>query len=315
MTAEASHDAVGSGYAWLCDPRFAPLFDELVAAVVKQYRADEPAARRLLAEALANPRLAKLVGNSASPDEIRRTRVYKDAAAAAKRHVYHALRRYRPSDGADRDAVVARLRDGGTNLDAAELAAIVDQLTDAHASTRERKSDETAFYTLLLASLGAAASVLDVGCGVQPLRFPFASLPSLRRYVAVDANGPSIDVVQAFATATSNDALRALRDDLSDGWLPVLACLENEDDEPGRFDAALMLKLIPVVARQSRELLSTLAETPARRWIVTGSTTGLAKRTSILRREQGVLRRFIADSGRQIHAEFQFGEEFGYIVE
>jgi hypothetical protein len=81
------------------------------------------------------------------------------------------------------------------------------------------------------------------------------------------------------------------------------------------FDIALMLKLIPVVARQSRELLSTLEQTPARRWIVTGSTTGLAKRTSILRREQTILRRFIADSGRTIREEFTFGEEFGYVVE
>lgn len=315
MTAEVRQDATSSGREWLCDPRFAPLFDELVAAVVKQYRADVPAARRLLAEALANARLAKLVGESASPDDIRRTRVYKDAAAAAKRHVYHALRRYRPSEETDQDALIARLRNGGTSLAPTELAEIVDQLVNAHASTRERRSDAAAFYKFLANALDTATSVLDIGCGVQPLRFPFASLPSLRRYVAADSNGPSIDAVQAFAAATNNRALLAIRDDLCNGWQPIISCLESEEDETCPFDAALMLKLIPVIARQSRALLSTLAETPARRWIVTGSTTSLAKRTSIIRREQGVLRRFIADAGRQIRAEFQFGEEFGYIVE
>ncbi|MEX2187969.1 MAG: hypothetical protein WD875_14280 [Pirellulales bacterium] len=302
--------------SWLKDARFAPLFGELLAAVVKQYRVEEAAARELLRASLAGSRLSSVVEGAISAGDIRRTRIYKGAAAEAKRHVYHALRRYRTDDG-EYDAWIARLREGGAELDRDELAAIVERLVEGHASTRERMAEQRAFNAFVAQSVGQAASLLDVGCGVQPLRFPFQELPDLRLYAAVDANRRSIDAVTAFAaafaTATGNAALRAVCSDLSGGWRPVLAELGMADD--AEFDVALMLKLVPVIARQAKELLDVLARTPARRWIVTGSTTGLAKRTSIARREQRVLLRFIADSGRRVCEEFAFGEEFGYVVE
>jgi hypothetical protein len=305
MTPDASELAG----AWIDEPRFAPLFAELLAAVTKQYRVDEAAADQLLRESLSCSQLAAVVEKSTSPADIRRTRIYKDASAAAKGHVYHALRRYR-ADGEKQAALIARLREGGRSLSPADVAETVEQLLAGHVSTRERQADAEAFYTYLVDAIGSATSLLDIGCGIQPLMFPFKSLPNLCRYFAVDSNQQSIDAVAAFALATGNMALRAMHDNLSGGWQAILAAAGQDE-----FDVALMLKLIPVVARQSRELIGTLAQTPARRWIVTGSTTGLAKRTSILRREQTVLRRFISDSGRTIREEFKFGEEFGYVVE
>jgi hypothetical protein len=302
-------DASGDAGSWVDDPRFAPLFAELLAAVVKQYRVDEVAADQLLRESLTSSQLAVVVEKAKSPADIRRTRIYKDASAAAKGHVYHALRRYR-ADGEQQAALIARLREGGRSLSTADVAETVDQLLAGHVSTRERRADAEAFYTYLVDAIGPATSLLDVGCGIQPLMFPFKSLPNLRRYVALDSNQQSVDAVAAFALATGNTALHAIHDNLSGGWQATLSAAGQDE-----FDVALMLKLIPVVARHSRELISTLGQSPARRWIVTGSTTGLAKRTSILRREQTVLRRFISDSGRTIREEFKFGEEFGYVVE
>lgn len=302
-------DGTGDAVSWVDDPRFAPLFVELLAAVVKQYRVDEVAADQLLRESLTSSQLAAVVEKAKAPADVRRTRVYKDAIAAAKGHVYHSLRRYR-ADGDQQAALIARLRDGGRRLSTAEVGETVRQLLAGHASTRERQADAEAFYAFLVAAIGPAPSLLDVGCGIQPLMFPFAALPNLRRYVAVDSNQQSTDAVAAFALATGNTALCAIHDNLGSGWSATLTAAGQTE-----FDIALMLKLIPVVARQSRELLGTLEQAPARRWIVTGSTTGLAKRASILRREQTVLRRFIADSGRAIREEFTFGEEFGYVVE
>lgn len=302
-------DASGDAVSWVDDPRFAPLFAELLSAVTKQYRVDDVTADQLLRESLTSSQVAAVVEKAKLPADIRRTRIYKDAIAAAKGHVYHALRRYR-ADGEQQAALIARLRDGGRTLATAELTETVQQLLAGHASTRERQADAGAFYAFLVEAIGPATSLLDVGCGIQPLMFPFASLPNLRNYVAVDSNQQSVDAVAAFALATGNIALHAIHDNLSGSRNPVLSAAGQAE-----FDIALLLKLIPVVARQSRELLAALEQTPARRWIVTGSTTGLAKRTSILRREQTVLRRFIADSGRAIREEFTFGEEFGYVVE
>ncbi len=300
---------------WLKCEQFTPLLAELLATVVKQYRVEESAARELLCESLSGSGLSSVVDGAKYTGDIRRTRVYKDAAAAAKRHVYHTLRRYRADDD-EYDAWIAQLRDGGTSMAGNELATIVSGLLAGHASTRERMANpqqERAFVSFLTRVIGRATNVLDVGCGVQPIRFPFAQFPSLTTYVAVDSNRRSIEAVAAFASATGNAALRPVYNDLSGGWRPVLDELGMQGETS--FDVALMLKLVPVVARQAKELLSVLADTPAQRWIVTGSTTSLAKRTSIERREQRVLRRFVAQSGRSVTQEFVFGEEFGFLVE
>jgi hypothetical protein len=321
MVERSMSDAANDEAAWLADMRFAPLFDELLAAVVKQYRIDADAARELLAACLAGSKLGGVIENAASAADIRRTRVFKDAAAAAKRHVYHALRQYQREADEDHESLISRLAVVDARSNSAEVSDIVRQLVENHASTRERVASESEFYSFLVEQLRHVTTILDIGCGIQPLRFPFASLDALRCYAAVDSNERSIATVAAFAAATNNRALRPIRNDLTTGWeLIVAATLRaTEPSQPtvsaDRFDVVLMLKLIPVVARQSRALLPMLAQTPARRWIVTGSTTGLAKRTSIQRREQGVLKRFIADSGREIREEFTFGEEFGYVVE
>jgi hypothetical protein len=325
MVERSMPNAANEEATWLVDARFAPLFDEILAAVVKQYRIDADAARELLAACLAGSKLGGVVESAASAADIRRTRIFKDAAASAKRHVYHALRQYQRDANEDHESLIARLAVVDASSNSAEVSNIVRQLVDNHVSTRERLPSESEFYRFLVEQLKHVTTILDVGCGIQPLRFPFASLDALRCYAAVDSNERSVATVAAFAAATKNVTLRPIRNDLTTGWDSIVAATlgVTESAQPTipvnqsvpEFDAAFMLKLIPVIARQSRALLPLLAQTPARRWIVTGSTTGLAKRTSIQRREQGVLKRFIADSGREIREEFTFGEEFGYVVE
>jgi hypothetical protein len=104
--------------------------------------------------------------------------------------------------------------------------------------------------------------------------------------------------------------LVALPWDIRDGWKPVLA---QNDGRP--FDLALLLKLVPVIARQHRELLPLLARIPAQTWLLTASRTSLTRRHSIERRERPVLRRFVESAGRSVQAEFLAGDEFAWVVE
>jgi 16S rRNA (guanine(1405)-N(7))-methyltransferase len=77
---------------------------------------------------------------------------------------------------------------------------------------------------------------------------------------------------------------------------------------------ALIMKVVPVVCRQQRELLSVLAETPADTWLLTGSRIALAKRRSIERREKRVLEEFVSLAGRTVKHEFVVEEEFAWVV-
>ena len=291
---------------WLDGDAVRPLVAEVVAAVLRQYRADPAAAAAWVAEVLArDAALRAAAGQAATADQLRRTRAFRDAADAAKKHVYYALRRYRPAGGDD-DAL-DRLRRCAPGPD---LVAAARAVAAGHRSTAERLPCLDEFYARLFELVGTPATVLDVGCGVQPLLFPFdAAGGCVRRYVALDKDAAAVDAVAAYAQARGDGRVVAVRSDLGRGWADLPA------DAPPAFDVALLLKLVPVVERRERELVEVLAETPAARWVVTGSRVALAKQRSIERRERAALAGFVARAGRRVVAEFIAGEEFGWLVE
>lgn len=283
-----------------------PLVAEVVAQVLRQYRADPAEAAKWVTEVLARDvGLRAAAAQARDANHLRRTRVFRDAADAAKKHVYYTLRQYRPT-GSDAAALdhLRRCPPGPELLAAAQAIAV------GHRSTAERLPSCATFYTRLFACIGTPVSILDVGCGVQPLVFPFDTTGNcVKQYVALDKDATALDAVSAYASARGDGRLVAVRSDLSRGWadLPVEA--------PATYDLALLLKLIPVVLRQNRGLVNVLAETPATRWVVTGSRVALAKQRSIERRERAALTAFVAQAGRRVVAEFEAGEEFGYVVE
>ena len=81
------------------------------------------------------------------------------------------------------------------------------------------------------------------------------------------------------------------------------------------FDLAFMLKLIPVIARQQRHLLTTLTAVPARRMLITATTEAMTRKQNIRKREERFLREFIELTGRGVQATFQVGSEFGFLLD
>lgn len=288
--------------AWLDGDTLRPLVEEVVAQVLTQYRVDAATAAAWVRGVwAADAALKSAAGRAQTADQLRRTSAFKAAVTAAKKHVYYALRRYRP---ASEDVSLDDLRTAGPDLPAAAR-----RIAERHRSTAERLTHLDEFYATLFAHLGSPATIIDVGCGVQPLLFPFDALgAAVRRYVAVDKDPAAVEAVAAYGEARGDGRLVAVRSDLGRGWADL------PPDSPDVFDAAFLFKLVPVVRRQSRGLIGVLAETPAERWVVTGSRVALAKQRSIERRERAVIQEFIRDAGRSVVAEFTVGEEFGYVV-
>jgi hypothetical protein len=276
----------------------------IVTAATKQYRIDAPTATEWVRTVLArDAAFRRAVEVAASGDALLRTRAFKAAAAAAKKHVYYSLRKYRPAadDGA-LDALRA-LPPGGPAADR-EAAALA--LAQGHRSTAERLPSLAEFYAALFAAVGSPRSILDVGCGVQPLLFPFDGAGGcVERYVALDKDSQAFQAIEAYSTARGDGRLTPVRSDLSGGW----------PRECDAFDVALMLKLVGVVERQEREVLDVLATAPARRWVVSGSRVALAKNRDIERRERAAVMRFVELAGRRVTGEFTAGEEFALVVD
>jgi hypothetical protein len=75
-----------------------------------------------------------------------------------------------------------------------------------------------------------------------------------------------------------------------------------------------MLKVIPVIQRQAHDLLPILAKLPGRYMCITASSVAMTKNVAIQRREDRVLRDFIAATGREVCATIEIPNEFGYIL-
>jgi len=160
--------------------------------------------------------------------------------------------------------------------------------------------------------MSAARSVLDVGCGVYPLQFPFAGAGrGVETYTALDRDPIVLQAVAALARLLSPGRLTAVRWELADGWDALPGTCRRRTCT---YDLALMLKLVPVIVRQAAQALPVLLQVPALTVVVSGSCVALTRRRSIRRREEAVLRRFADQAARPVLGEFTAGEEFCLVL-
>lgn len=293
---------------WLEAPALAPLVRELSSQVAASYRVEPETAARLVAEALAGRRdLERLLGRDLDTDQLRRTREYRAAATAARRHVYYRLRRY------DRDwggqAPPADL-DRWPGLAPAERRRLLRQVAAGHVSTLERLGSLEELHRRLFALAPGPRAVLDVGCGRYPLVFPLDGAGRcVERYVAMDKDPGCIELVGRYARARGDGRLVAVRADVADGWSAVTGAAGVD-----RFDLALLLQAVPVIRRLRPRTLAVLARVPAELVVLTGAVRSMTRRERIDRRERGTLLRFADDAGWRVLGEFRTADEVGVLA-
>jgi ribosomal RNA methyltransferase FmrO len=293
---------------WLEAPAVAPLVRELSAVVAARYRVDPETAARLVAEALAGRRdLERRLHQGLDTAQLRRTREYKAAATAARRHVYYRLRRY------DRDrpgpAPLAEL-DRWPRLAPAEREQVLRQVAVGHVSTLERLGSLDELHRRLFSLHPLPRSVLDVGCGRYPLLFPFdAAGRGVERYAAMDKDAGCVELLNRYARARGDGRLVAVPADVADGW-PAVRAAAGVD----RFDLALLLQAVPVLRRLRPRALAVLAEVPAELVVLTGAVRSMTRRERIDRRERGTLLGFAADAGWRVLGEFRTADEVGVVA-
>lgn len=280
----------------------------LLEELARDYPRMDPPTRERLGRALrSDARLRVAAAKGLPVHRLRRTRAYRQARKDARKEVYYTLRRYKPS----REEMASLSRALGAARDEDERARRVAQVLDAHSSTRERLADRDAFFAGLLPLIGEPRCILDVGCGVFPLMFPF-EVPGagVKLYLAADRDPLVLAALEAFTVHRHAGCLKSRLWDLREGWSPLL-------DEGGvdEFDVAFLFKLVPVVARQERDLLAVLRETPARRLVLTGSRQSLTRPRGIEHRQRRVLRRFVETGGFVVTGEFRVASEVALVVE
>lgn len=199
----------------------APEIDLIVSAIreSRRYRhVDESVVRRCAAEALEASR-----GRRA--DAIKRTKrqlhqVHGAYVGVAPRY----------------DRLLTRLRDArndGPDALQRELRSVMT----LHASTRERVHTVDRFYAGLFDRIGEVRSVLDVGCGLNPLAAPWMRLAPGAVYTAID--------IDASLMAFVGSCLELLDIEQQALVMDVVASAPAID-----ADLALVLKMVPCLEQQ-----------------------------------------------------------------
>ena len=297
---------------WLESQPLTELVADLAQEAVKKYRIERSdATQMILDEFESNPSLKRAVDENETAQKLKRTGSFKKAASAAKKRIYYHLRNYR-NDAQQLERLIKELEHASLDTPIEYRQQLIDAVVLGHASTRERIPSRDEFYRQLSGLIPPPTHIIDIGCGVHPLMFPFEGNWStqIARYVAVDKNPNDVSCINHFSRLSPQAQLSAIQWEISEGW-PALA----EQTGCEQFDIAFIMKVVPVVRRQQRDLLSVLSQTPAKSWLLTGSRVAMAKRRSIEKREQRVLEEFVALAGRTVKHEFVVEEEFAWIVE
>jgi 16S rRNA (guanine(1405)-N(7))-methyltransferase len=210
--------------------------------------------------------LAEAVAESRKYRHVSRETVLRIASAsrtvkAVKRKLHQISAGFISSRDVARIArLVDALRDG------APVRAVCDAVLKLHSSTAERLPYCAEFYRRIFAVTGAPASILDIGCGLNPFSVPYMDLPAPVRYVATDIDALLIECVNRFFAAVG---------------LPSGARVEDAVCSPpsDEVDLALALKLLPSLEQQAKgSSLRLLEQVRAKRLVVSFPLTTLGGR-------------------------------------
>jgi 16S rRNA (guanine(1405)-N(7))-methyltransferase len=172
----------------------------------------------------------------------------------------------------------------------------------SHASTRERLPLLETFYTTTLAPLLPLRSVLDVGCGLNPLALPWMPFEINTRYYACDLYADMIEFLNGFF------GLAGMR-----GQAQVCDLVGAPPRQ--QADIALVLKVLPPLEQQAknagRDLLRAL-DTPY--MLVSFPAQSLGGRNKRMTEHYEQWFRALADAEGWSIERFAFASELAFVV-
>lgn len=214
-------------------------------------------------------------------EELARARNADDAVKRVKRRLHQAVGAFR---GSSRDTKLAEVWHGDL-IDPAFRAACADALL-AHASTRERLPHLDGFYGAIWDHTGMPRSLLDLGCGLNPLALPWMGIGQAE-YIAMDVDHRPLATVESFMTMVGQPHRIESRDFVS-----------NSPTEPA--DVALLLKLVTTLDRQDAQAATRLIRAlDVRHAVVSFAARSLGGRGKGMERTyRDRMERLAADVGR-----------------
>ena len=130
-----------------------------------------------------------------------------------------------------------------------EIEAACRRVLALHSSTRERLPILDQFYARIWKVTGQPGSILDLGCGLNPVALPWMGLAPGSRYTALEIDAGGIQFVNRYLRLAGFEPLAR--------WQDILAHPPPSDDTA---DVVLLLKTSSTLERQEKGGTARLVE-------------------------------------------------------
>ena len=175
------------------------------------------------------------------------------AVKATRRRLHQAYGAF--EQAFDGESAYRRLEEAYRSGSTLEVEATCRLVMALHQSTRERLPAIDRFYRDIWDVTGRPHTLLDVGCGLNPLALPWMSLEPDARLVALDIDRERVQWLNRYLVLA--------------GLEPLARCQDVLAQPPGdAADVALLLKMAPTLERQEPEATGRLVEALRAPWVV-----------------------------------------------
>lgn len=220
---------------------------------------DAPDLERIVGAVLASKKYRAVCADTIrriATRELEKHGSLRAAVKATKRRLHQVYGAF--EDSFDYADALGRLRAayGSVSPDAeTEIKKACRSVLSLHVSTRERLPILERFYSSVFQVTGMPRSILDLGCGLNPLAVPWMGLDPQSRYVALDIDSARVGFLQDYLRLAGMEACARCQDIL----------VEPPDDVA---DVALLLKMSPSLERQEAGATGRLIERLRTRFVV-----------------------------------------------
>lgn len=286
--------------------------EEAASVFVKNYKLPlQDAIDFFYEKMMGDEEISNIITASANEKQLAKNAAFKNFLKRNKKELYYKLRKYKGGNES-RDELLQELERAKEDPNPEVRMQLLQKLATFHVSSQERYHENELFYSQLGSVISNAVFIADVGCGVQPLFFPHAQFSSVKKYIALDKDREAVQLMQAFKEVFKEEYQWLFPQvwNINEGWESVMEAYSIDN-----FDAALILKVIPVVKRVEPLVLAQLGHISARRLVISGVKESMVKKHDIEHKERRAISRFISEAGKTVVSGFELENEFFIVVE
>ncbi len=253
---------------------------------------------RIVGEFLGqNPKIASELAERRDFERFKRSGDYKKIIKYARAILHRAIGVYRTRNYKKNKQLLESLRKLLENepLNSENSLELHRRILETHSSTMERALIYGLLYKKLFEITGKPKIILDLGCGLNPLSFPWMELEGIQ-YYAADINNDDLELVENYFEIIGEECCIKRID------------LQKRNDALARFpkaDVCFLFKVLGGIDQKGHKLSESIIKQAPAKYVV----ASFATRTLSGRRMRQAKRMWLEQMLKRLGVEFQIFRE------